>query len=145
MNASQASMKVGQFDLEVNLMAKILFGMLALLAFVLVALRRLEGIWHVYFLRFVLLLSSIIPISLQVNLVMAKTLYSLFIMRDRKMKDTVRRQALLLGEDNKRPREGGRERGGQKEGKKKEKEVEDAWTRDCRLKTTQGKSEERGV
>ncbi|KYF42182.1 cation-transporting atpase family protein [Toxoplasma gondii ARI] len=82
-------MKVGQFDLEVNLMSKVLFGILALLAFVLVALRRLEGIWPIYFLRFVLLLSSIIPVSLQVNLVMAKTLYSIFIMRDRRMKDTV--------------------------------------------------------
>ncbi|PFH33753.1 cation-transporting atpase family protein [Besnoitia besnoiti] len=95
MNASQPAMKVGQFDLEVNVMSKILFGILALLAFVLVALRRLEGIWPVYFLRFVLLLSSIIPISLQVNLVMAKTLYSIFIMRDRKMKDTLVRTSTL--------------------------------------------------
>ncbi|EPT26927.1 cation-transporting atpase family protein [Toxoplasma gondii TgCatPRC2] len=95
MNASQATMKVGQFDLEVNLMSKVLFGILALLAFVLVALRRLEGIWPIYFLRFVLLLSSIIPVSLQVNLVMAKTLYSIFIMRDRRMKDTVVRTSTL--------------------------------------------------
>ncbi|CBZ54408.1 putative phospholipid-transporting ATPase, P-type [Neospora caninum Liverpool] len=95
MNASQATMKVGQFDLEVNLMSKVLFGILALLAFVLVALRRLEGIWPIYFLRFVLLLSSIIPISLQVNLVMAKTLYSIFIMRDRKIKDTLVRTSTL--------------------------------------------------
>ncbi|OEH76433.1 cation-transporting ATPase family protein [Cyclospora cayetanensis] len=86
MNASQASTKVGLFDLEVNLMAKVLFGLLCLLALALVALRGLEGIWVVYFCRFILLLSSIIPISLQVNLIIAKTIHSLNVMRDKRMK-----------------------------------------------------------
>lgn len=89
MNASQAKTKVGLFDLEVNLMSKILFGLLCLLSLSLVALRGFEGIWFIYFCRFILLLSSIIPISLQVNLIIAKTIHSLNIMRDKKMKGAV--------------------------------------------------------
>lgn len=70
-------------------MSKILFGLLCILSLSLVALRGLEGIWLIYFCRFILLLSSIIPISLQVNLIIAKTLHSLNIMRDKKMKGAV--------------------------------------------------------
>ncbi|KAL8443798.1 hypothetical protein Emed_006573 [Eimeria media] len=95
MNASQATTKVGLFDLEVNLMSKILFGVLCLLSFALVALRGLDGIWGVYLCRFVLLLSSIIPISLQVNLIIAKTLHSVNIMRDGKMAGSVVRSSTL--------------------------------------------------
>ncbi|KAL8271699.1 hypothetical protein Esti_004375 [Eimeria stiedai] len=95
MNASQATTKVGLFDLEVNLMSKILFGVLCLLSFALVALRGLDGIWGVYLCRFVLLLSSIIPISLQVNLIIAKTLHSVNIMRDNKMAGSVVRSSTL--------------------------------------------------
>ncbi|CDJ67463.1 phospholipid-transporting ATPase, P-type, putative [Eimeria necatrix] len=95
MNASQAVTKVGLFDLEVNLMSKILFGLLCILSLSLVALRGLEGIWLIYFCRFILLLSSIIPISLQVNLIIAKTLHSLNIMRDKKMKGALVRTSTL--------------------------------------------------
>ncbi|KAL8439058.1 hypothetical protein Efla_003187 [Eimeria flavescens] len=95
MNASQAKTKVGLFDLEVNLMSKVLFGVLCLLSFALVALRGLDGIWVVYLCRFVLLLSSIIPISLQVNLIIAKTLHSVSIVRDAKMRGSVVRSSTL--------------------------------------------------
>lgn len=42
-----------------------------------------------------LLFSSIIPISLRVNLDMAKTAYSFFIMRDKEIKDTVVRSSTI--------------------------------------------------
>ena len=42
-----------------------------------------RGLWYIYFFRFLLLFSAIIPISLRVNLDMAKTLYSFLIMRDK--------------------------------------------------------------
>lgn len=38
-----------------------------------------DGIWWIYFFRFVLLLSSIIPISMRVNLDLGKMLYSLLV------------------------------------------------------------------
>lgn len=90
MNGSPAGSKVGLFDLEVNLMSKVLFALLCILSFVLVALRGLEGIWYISFMRFMLLLSSIIPISLQVCLVIAKTLHGLNIVRDKKLPGSVR-------------------------------------------------------
>eukprot|EP00922_Rhytidocystis_sp_ex-Travisia-forbesii_P071228 GHVS01106318.1.p1 GENE.GHVS01106318.1~~GHVS01106318.1.p1 ORF type:complete len:1183 (+),score=157.01 GHVS01106318.1:323-3550(+) len=95
MNASSAKTKVGLFDLELNFLSKVLFCLLVILAFVLVVFKGLEGIWWIYFLRFILLLSSIIPISLRVNLDMAKTLYSIRIMKDRKIRDTVVRTSTI--------------------------------------------------
>eukprot|EP00922_Rhytidocystis_sp_ex-Travisia-forbesii_P058264 GHVS01086149.1.p1 GENE.GHVS01086149.1~~GHVS01086149.1.p1 ORF type:complete len:801 (-),score=129.08 GHVS01086149.1:318-2720(-) len=95
MNASSAKTKVGLFDLELNFLSKVLFCLLVILAFVLVVFKGLEGIWWIYFLRFILLLSSIIPISLRVNLDMAKTLYSVRIMKDRKIRDTVVRTSTI--------------------------------------------------
>ena len=89
MNASQAKTKVGLFDAEVNMVAKLLFCLLCLLSLSLVALRGFKGIWFIYFCRFMLLLSSIIPISLQVNLIIAKTIHSLNIVKDKKMKGAV--------------------------------------------------------
>lgn len=45
--------------------------------------------------RYMLLFSSIIPISLRVNLDMAKTAYSLFIMRDKQIENTVVRSSTI--------------------------------------------------
>lgn len=95
MNTSSAKTKVGLFDLELNFLSKVLFGLLVLLAFVLTTFKGLEGIWWVYFLRFILLLSSIIPISLRVNLDMAKSLYSMRIMKDTMIPDTVVRTSTI--------------------------------------------------
>lgn len=60
-----------------------------------VALKGFKGIWAIYLFRFILLFSAIIPISLRVNLDMAKTAYSFFIMRDRQMPGTVVRSSTI--------------------------------------------------
>ncbi|BGP00482.1 Putative aminophospholipid-translocase [Rhodotorula toruloides] len=59
MNTSQPGTKVGLLDHEINRLAKILWEH-----------------WSVYVLRFLLLFSSMIPISLRVNLDMGKTVYA---------------------------------------------------------------------
>eukprot|EP00923_Selenidium_pygospionis_P008108 GHVN01013740.1.p1 GENE.GHVN01013740.1~~GHVN01013740.1.p1 ORF type:complete len:1361 (-),score=207.02 GHVN01013740.1:83-4165(-) len=95
LNTSSSRGKMGKLDLEVNTLSKVLFVLLVALSAVLVGLRGLQGAWLFIFMRFILLLASIIPISLRVNLDMAKTYYSHQIMRDKKIKNTVVRASNL--------------------------------------------------
>jgi phospholipid-translocating ATPase len=76
MNSQSPSSKVGLVDLEINRLSKILFLLMVLFAGTIVILDGLKGNFFIKFFRFLLLLSSIIPISLRVNLDMAKIWYS---------------------------------------------------------------------
>jgi phospholipid-translocating ATPase len=95
MNTSQAPSKVGLLDRELNRLSKVLFVMLVLLSLVMVACKGFHGYWYLYFFRFLLLFSSIIPISLRVNLDLAKTWYSFLMMRDANMPNTVVRSSTI--------------------------------------------------
>uniref|UniRef100_A0A4X1UMW0 Phospholipid-transporting ATPase n=1 Tax=Sus scrofa TaxID=9823 RepID=A0A4X1UMW0_PIG len=64
--------RIGLFDLEVNCLTKILFGALVVVSLVMVALQHFAGRWYLQIIRFLLLFSNIIPISLRVNLDMGK-------------------------------------------------------------------------
>uniref|UniRef100_A0A4X1UMC2 Phospholipid-transporting ATPase n=1 Tax=Sus scrofa TaxID=9823 RepID=A0A4X1UMC2_PIG len=72
MNTSNPRSKIGLFDLEVNCLTKILFGALVVVSLVMVALQHFAGRWYLQIIRFLLLFSNIIPISLRVNLDMGK-------------------------------------------------------------------------
>eukprot|EP01113_Clastostelium_recurvatum_P029203 TRINITY_DN3524_c0_g1_i3.p1 TRINITY_DN3524_c0_g1~~TRINITY_DN3524_c0_g1_i3.p1 ORF type:complete len:1185 (-),score=348.75 TRINITY_DN3524_c0_g1_i3:5-3115(-) len=95
MNTSQPSTKVGLIDVELNNLSKILFVLLLVLSIVMTLLRGLRGLWYVYFFRFLLLLSAIIPISLRVSLDMGKTVYSVQMMRDEEIPNTVVRSSTI--------------------------------------------------
>lgn len=95
MNTSQPSTKMGKLDSELNFLAKWLCALLVLLAIILEALNRFRGAWFISLFRFVLLFSSIIPISLRVNLDMGKIIYSLFIMRDESIEGTIVRNSTI--------------------------------------------------
>eukprot|EP00002_Diphylleia_rotans_P011626 TRINITY_DN2292_c0_g1_i8.p1 TRINITY_DN2292_c0_g1~~TRINITY_DN2292_c0_g1_i8.p1 ORF type:complete len:1252 (+),score=261.63 TRINITY_DN2292_c0_g1_i8:42-3797(+) len=95
MNASTPSTKVGLLDKEINRYSKILFALTISLSFILIALKGFEGIWYIYFFRFILLFSSIIPISLRVNLDMGKTVYSAMIMTDKEIPETIVRTSTI--------------------------------------------------
>ncbi|XP_063721560.1 probable phospholipid-transporting ATPase IIA [Symsagittifera roscoffensis] len=83
MNTTKPKNKFGLLDSEVNFLTKILGLLLVSLAFVLMILQGFKGQWMVMFVRFMILLSAIIPISLRVNLDLAKLIYCLFIQRDK--------------------------------------------------------------
>ena len=89
MNTSTPSSKVGLLDLQLNHLSKILFAVLLTLSFTLIALTNFSGLWYVYMMRFLIIFSSIIPLSLRVNLDMGKTVYALNISRDKKIPDTI--------------------------------------------------------
>ncbi|KAL1720186.1 hypothetical protein EV715DRAFT_250515 [Schizophyllum commune] len=95
MNTSHPETKVGLLDIEINRLAKILCLVTFLLSIVLVALNGFRGLWYVYIFRFLILFSSIIPISLRVNLDMGKTVYGYEIMHDPEIPNTIVRTSTL--------------------------------------------------
>ncbi|KAJ7703301.1 aminophospholipid-transporting P-type ATPase [Mycena rosella] len=95
MNTSHPETKVGLLDLEINNLAKILCAVTFVLSVVLVALNGFRGPAYIYIVRFLILFSSIIPISLRVNLDMGKTVYAHQIMNDHEIPDTIVRTSTL--------------------------------------------------
>ena len=95
MNTSHPQTKVGLLELEINGLSKILCAVTFSLSVGLVALNGFHGEWWVYVFRFLILFSSIIPISLRVNLDMGKTVYSKQIMSDRDISGTVVRTSTI--------------------------------------------------
>ncbi len=70
-------------DNEINTLSKILFVLMTFISLIIVALNNFTGAWYIELFRFILLLSSIIPISLRVNLDMAKIWYCWLIGEDK--------------------------------------------------------------
>ncbi|KAJ7901718.1 hypothetical protein B0H14DRAFT_2492682 [Mycena olivaceomarginata] len=95
MNTSHPETKVGLLDLEINNLAKILCLVTFALSVVLVALNGFRGPAYIYIVRFLILFSSIIPISLRVNLDMGKTVYAHQIMNDPEIPETIVRTSTL--------------------------------------------------
>ncbi|KAG2005574.1 calcium-transporting ATPase [Coprinopsis cinerea AmutBmut pab1-1] len=95
MNTSHPETKVGLLDYEINNLAKILCAVTFALSFVLVALNGFRGLWYIYVFRFLILFSSIIPISLRINLDMGKTVYAHQIMNDKEIPNTIVRTSTL--------------------------------------------------
>jgi len=95
MNARDAKTKVGKLDLELNWMSKCLFAVMVFISLIVVALDEFQGQWIIKFFRFVLLLSYIIPISLRVNLDMAKIYYSYCIYKDSEIDGTIPRNSTI--------------------------------------------------
>lgn len=95
MNSKAASTKVGKLDLEINQLSKFLFFFMMLISFGIVALDNFKGEWWISFFRFILLLSAIIPISLRVNLDMAKVYYAYCIYKDEEIPGTIPRNSTI--------------------------------------------------
>ncbi|WVR03261.1 hypothetical protein IAU60_000252 [Kwoniella sp. DSM 27419] len=95
LNTSEPETKMGTLENEVNKMAKILCAVTFALSVFLVALNGFRGQWYIYVFRFLILFSSIIPISLRVNLDMGKTVYAHQIQTDRDIPETIVRTSTL--------------------------------------------------
>ena len=76
MNNKESGFKIGKLDQELNIISKLLFAFMAFLSLVIVALNGFYAGWYLQFFRYTLLMSSIIPISLRVNLDFAKSIFS---------------------------------------------------------------------
>lgn len=95
MNSKMPRSKVGLLDLEINMLSKILFVLMLLISAAIITADGFNGYWYFKYFRFLLLLASIIPISLRVNLDMAKIYYSYCMARDENIKGTVARNSTI--------------------------------------------------
>lgn len=91
--------KTGLLELEINTLTKILCVITLSLSVILVALEGFEPSndkpWYVAILTYLILFSTIIPISLRVNLDMGKSVYAYFIEHDRGIPDTLVRTSTI--------------------------------------------------
>lgn len=98
MNSTEPQPKVGQIDREINVISKALFFFMLFCSILIVALSGFNGTFKrniISIFRFLLLLSSIIPISLRVNLDFAKIIYSYKISNDDNIKGTIARNSTI--------------------------------------------------
>ncbi|KAK5627234.1 hypothetical protein RRF57_002949 [Xylaria bambusicola] len=91
--------KTGLLEYEINSLTKILCALTLALSIILVALEgfsNTEGnVWYVKITRFLVLFSTIVPISLRVNLDLGKSVYSWFIQRDTDIQGAVVRTSTI--------------------------------------------------
>lgn len=99
MSTAPSRSKVGLLEYEINNLTKILCALTLVLSIILVALERFQPTdnkeWYVAIMIYLILFSTIIPMSLRVNLDMAKTVYARYIERDRDIPDTVVRTSTI--------------------------------------------------
>ena len=91
--------KTGLLELEINNLTKFLCVLTVTLSGILVGLEayyhQLTSPWYVSICRFLILFSSIIPISLRVNLDLGKTVYAYYIQHDKEMPEAVVRTSTI--------------------------------------------------
>ena len=99
LSTSASRTKVGLLEYEINNLTKILCALTLLLSFILVAAYKFESPdqrkWYVAVMRYLILFSTIVPISLRVNLDLGKSVYAWFIHRDKDIPDTVVRTSTI--------------------------------------------------
>lgn len=99
LSTSPSRSKVGLLEYEINNLTKILCVLTLALSIVLVALEGFEPTndkeWYVAIMIYLILFSTIIPMSLRVNLDMAKSVYGRFIERDKDIPGTVVRTSTI--------------------------------------------------
>ncbi|KMQ43814.1 phospholipid-translocating P-type ATPase [Trichophyton rubrum] len=99
LSTSASRSKVGLLEHEINSLTKILCVLTLTLSVTLVALEGFEPTndkeWYIAIMIYLILFSTIIPMSLRVNLDMAKTVYGRFIERDKGIPGTIVRTSTI--------------------------------------------------
>lgn len=99
LSTSPSRSKTGLLEYEINSLTKILCFLTAALSIILVALEGFEPHgsqpWYLAAMRFLVLFSSIVPISLRVNLDMGKSVYAWQIHRDHGIPGTIVRTSTI--------------------------------------------------
>ena len=95
LNSRNPRTKSGIVDNEVSFLSFLLFVLLMIMSLLLITLNGYQKNWYLLLMRYVLLLSYIIPISLRVNLDLAKAWYSYNISSDTRIVGTVARNTTI--------------------------------------------------
>ena len=98
MNSQLPKNKVGELDKEVNYFSKFLFGLMLILGLIILFIRGFSSQLKynvIIYCRYVVLLCSIIPISLKINLDIAKSFYSYKITNDERIEGAIARNSMI--------------------------------------------------
>ncbi|KAI5953547.1 NEO1 [Candida jiufengensis] len=97
MNTTKSGVKTGLLEIEINSLSKILCAVVLALSVVLVLAHGfpLGKIWYLDIMRFLILFSTIIPVSLRVNLDLAKSVYASQIQNDEAIPGTIVRTSTI--------------------------------------------------
>lgn len=97
LNTTKSGVKTGLLELEINKLLKILCALVFLLSVGLVLAHGwpLKSTWYIDIMRYLILFSSIIPVSLRVNLDLAKSIYAKQIETDLDIEDTIVRTSTI--------------------------------------------------
>ncbi|CXJ22142.1 phospholipid-transporting ATPase, putative [Plasmodium berghei] len=95
MSTQISKVKRGMIDKKLNLITVFLFIILALFSMYMCS-TKLSNLWYLNFVRFILLFSSVIPISLSVNLNIAKIYYTLVIQKDKEIQTTIIKNSAII-------------------------------------------------
>lgn len=95
MNSRDPRSKIGELDLELNKISKALFVFMLCLSMAIMFCKGFGKYWIIEYVKYVLLMSSIIPISLRVNLDFAKAVFSHRINTDESIEGTVARNSTI--------------------------------------------------
>ena len=95
LNGKNPRSKFGKLDLEVNRLAKILFLTMCFFALLIIAVDGFVGTWYIKYFKCVILLCAIIPISMRLNLDLAKIYFSRLINNDKEIDGAVVRNSQI--------------------------------------------------
>ncbi|KAL6927800.1 hypothetical protein ACO0SA_004423 [Hanseniaspora valbyensis] len=96
MNTTSPSVKTGLLELEINKISKLLCLTVLILSIILVLFKGFDNSdWYLDIMRYLILFSTIIPVSLRVNLDLGKSVYSYQIEKDKEIKDTIVRTSTI--------------------------------------------------
>ncbi|SCU78409.1 LAFA_0A06458g1_1 [Lachancea sp. 'fantastica'] len=96
MNTTTSSVKTGLLELEINSLSKILCACVFILSVTLVAFAGFDNQdWYIDTMRYLILFSTIIPVSLRVNLDLGKSVYARQIEHDKTIPETVVRTSTI--------------------------------------------------
>ncbi|KAI5172876.1 phospholipid-translocating ATPase [Nematocida sp. LUAm3] len=94
MNTTQPRNKFGLIDEELNYYTKILCSTAFFIAALFTFLRGTYSLWYISLLRFLIIFSTVIPISLRVNIDWARLIYARCIEKDKDINIVVRNSAI---------------------------------------------------
>lgn len=96
MNTTSPTVKTGLLELEINSISKILCACVFILSVALVVFAGFNNAdWYVDIMRYLILFSTIIPVSLRVNLDLAKSVYAYQIEHDKTIPETIVRTSTI--------------------------------------------------
>ena len=93
MNSREPRSKAGKLEIELNFITKVLFILMVILSGCITVLNGMTSRWYIQFFRYMLLIASVIPISLRVNLDFAKLIFANKINKDETIPGTITRNS----------------------------------------------------